>query len=75
MKKHKKLLVRLALVALVAVLVAGAFMYRQKQDDCNSSRTEYPICLGGCNDPAYYNQNLESCKDFEPVTSEQIQDS
>jgi hypothetical protein len=75
MKKHKKLLTRLALVLVVVAVAAGAFVYKQKQDTCNSSNTKYPICLGGCNDPAYYKQNIEKCKDFNFVTSEQIQDN
>ena len=68
MKKNKKLLTGLAIVALAVVLVGGVFIYKTKINDCNSSKTTYPICLGGCNDPAYYNQNPEECKDFEAVT-------
>lgn len=67
MKKHKKLLMGFVLIVSVVVLAGAAFAYKQKQDACDSSRIEYPICLGGCNDPAYYNQNVESCKDFDFV--------
>ena len=67
MKKHKKLLMGFVLILLAVVLVGGVFAYKHKQNACNSSSMRYPICLGGCNDPAYYNQHVESCKDFDFV--------
>lgn len=62
MKKHKRLAIFVVCAVLVVGLLGGLFAYRHKKSACTASSSHYPMCLGGCYDPSYYNQHIDFCK-------------